>query len=401
MIRHLLSLVWNRRWTNFRIMIQIILSFLVVFIVVVWAVYYCDNYRHPLGFTYKNVWDITVSPDNDMVPAEVLKKEQILEKNLIKYHQLLAALREFDETEAVGLIRIPPYYPWEWMGPVVDFPWEGRTVPLRINEATEGIRDVLGLKVINGRWFDDEDDATANFVPIVLNLRIVHDNIEGQNPIGIVVPDTPFRVIGVIDDFRIQGELAEPGGYVFTQYQPGIGGRHILIKVRPGTTSGFEERILARLKAEAKGWYFHMAPLAEMRESINKPRLIPVTVAWLIAGFLLMMVGLGLTGVLWLNVTRRTCEIGLRRAKGATRRNIRNQILGELSIVTGLGLLAGLLIVIQVFPMLLFLNFVGTKVYIASILISLGLVYALAVLCGLYPSRLAAKVHPAEALHYE
>jgi putative ABC transport system permease protein len=112
------------------------------------------------------------------------------------------------------------------------------------------------------------------------------------------------------------------------------------------------------------------------------------------------MVGLGLTGVLWLNVTQRTKEIGLRRAKGATRRRIYKQILGELFIVTTIGLLVGVLVVVQ-FPLLDLMGFASPEVYTASIFISLGLIYLLTTVCGLYPSLLATRVHPAEALHYE
>ena len=66
------------------------------------------------------------------------------------------------------------------------------------------------------------------------------------------------------------------------------------------------------------------------------------------AGFLLLMVALGLTGVVWQNVTQRIREIGLRRAKGARIENIHRQILGELVVMTSLALLVGVLLVAQV-----------------------------------------------------
>jgi putative ABC transport system permease protein len=114
----------------------------------------------------------------------------------------------------------------------------------------------------------------------------------------------------------------------------------------------------------------------------------------------MLMVGLGLVGVLWQSVTQRTKEIGLRRAKGATAGDIYIQILGEIFIITSMGLIAGLLVVVQ-FPLLNLLGFLSGKVYIASIVVSMALIYLLTFVCGLYPSHLATKVHPAEALHYE
>ena len=59
-----------------------------------------------------------------------------------------------------------------------------------------------------------------------------------------------------------------------------------------------------------------------------------------------------------------------------------------------------MLVVVQ-FPLLDFLGFATPKVYAYSIVISLVLIYALTAICGLYPSWLATKVQPAEALHYE
>ena len=71
------------------------------------------------------------------------------------------------------------------------------------------------------------------------------------------------------------------------------------------------------MQAIAPNWSFEVQPLYESRDSNFKRRLLPIIVVGVVAIFLLIMVALGLTGVLWQNVTQRTKEIGLRRAKGA------------------------------------------------------------------------------------
>jgi putative ABC transport system permease protein len=114
----------------------------------------------------------------------------------------------------------------------------------------------------------------------------------------------------------------------------------------------------------------------------------------------MLMVALGLTGVVWLNVTQRTREIGLRRAKGATARRIHRQILGELVVMTTLALAAGLVVVVQ-FPLLDLIAAVRPAVYAAGVVLSALAVYALTLVFGWYPSRLATAVQPAEALRYE
>src|SRR5262249_60359516 len=129
-------------------------------------------------------------------------------------------------------------------------------------------------------------------------------------------------------------------------------------------------------------------------------RLASVLAFGLVTGFLLLMVALGLTGVLWQNVTQRTREIGLRRAKGATIPRVHRQILGELTVMTSLALLAGVLVVVQ-FPLLDLLGYVRPAVFAASLAVSIAALYGVTLVCGWYPSRLATRVPPAEALRYE
>jgi putative ABC transport system permease protein len=408
MIKHLCKLVWNRKRINFLVTLEIFFSFLVVFAVIVFAVYYTDNYRRPLGFDYQNVWYIGVerragSGDKD--------KPQQLETS----RRLLAALREFGEVESAAGVWGAPYSQGDWTDGRDDKK-TGKSIHFGCNPVTDDLKDVLGLRMVGGRWFGKEDDG-ASYNPVVINRKLARDLFGDEDPVGKDISDpedkkrVETRVVGLIDDFRKKGEFAELSGYAIYRndltFKPGARGniqgdppRSLLIKVRPGTTAAFEEKLLARLQTEAKDWSFSIKPLVEMRASVFQEYLVPMAAFGLVAGFLLIMVGLGLTGVLWLNVTQRTKEMGLRRAKGATRRRIYKQILGELFIVTTIGLLVGTLVVVQ-FPLLDFMGFASPEVYTASIFISLGLIYLLTTVCGLYPSLLATRIHPAEALHYE
>ena len=56
MIRHVFKLIWNRKRTNFLMMTEIFVSFLVLFAVVALGVYTADNWRRPLGFSIDRVW---------------------------------------------------------------------------------------------------------------------------------------------------------------------------------------------------------------------------------------------------------------------------------------------------------------------------------------------------------
>jgi putative ABC transport system permease protein len=123
-------------------------------------------------------------------------------------------------------------------------------------------------------------------------------------------------------------------------------------------------------------------------------------VSGLIAAFLLVMVMMGLTGVLWQTVTQRTREIGLRRAKGATIPNIQHQVLGEVLVLTSLAVAAGSLVVAQV-PLLDLVGAIDGRAYAAGLGLSVVCIYLLSIACAWAPSRLATSMPPAEALRYE
>jgi len=140
--------------------------------------------------------------------------------------------------------------------------------------------------------------------------------------------------------------------------------------------------------------------MADVRSARLRGQLAPLSTCVAVAIFLLLMVALGLVGVMWQNVTQRTREIGLRRATGASASAIRRQVLLEMLLMAGFGVAIGATVVLQLpilgwFPVLDG-GLVGSGLLAATLLIA-----ALTVLCGVYPSRLATAVHPAEALHYE
>jgi putative ABC transport system permease protein len=398
MIKHLIKLVWNRKRANFLISLEIFISFLVLFAVIVLAVYFSENYRRPLGFSYENVWNVQIDmkqlSDNYHLPEQV---ETV--------RQLYLALKEFDQIEAAaGAFTIPFSSSG---GSIGRLRINGRSFLFRRNEVTDDLDKVMGVKLIRGRWFGKEDDG-SDWQPVVIN-RLAEQTIFGnEDSVGKDIPGvgdpTKTRVVGVVEEFRHGSDFADPEIVIFFRTDLSDPGnrppRNLLIKLRPGMTRQFEERLVARLQAVAKDWSFQVQPLVELREEVLQQLLVPVSVAGLVAAFLMIMVALGLTGVLWQNVTQRTKEIGLRRAKGATRPRIYRQILGELFIVTSFGLLAGVLVVVQ-FPLLNLIGFISAKVYVVSIIVSLVIIYLLTFVCGLYPSWLATKVQPAEALHYE
>lgn len=155
-----------------------------------------------------------------------------------------------------------------------------------------------------------------------------------------------------------------------------------------------------RLRSVMKDRTIQIEPLDRARKSHMRLVLAPMAAASLVAVFLIIMVGLGMVGVLWQNVSRRTKEIGLRRALGGTAGDVHRQVLGELLVIATAGLLLGMAVVVQL-PLLEIVDWMSPGVFTVGLIVSLLVMYGLTIAAGLYPSWLATKVQPAGALHYE
>jgi putative ABC transport system permease protein len=238
-----------------------------------------------------------------------------------------------------------------------------------------------------------------------VNLRAARDWFHTEDVVGKTLPtgkDQPeTRIVGVVADFRKGGELSPPVNFAIGRLRIGdpqsLGPGEIVVKVDSGSDASTEQAILDRLRSVAPTWSFHLSTLDELRAARFRERLVPLMIGGTIAGFLLLMVGLGLIGVLWQNVTTRTQEIGIRRATGATGAAVRRQVLLEVFLTTSVSLAVGALIVAQI-PLLGIVPFLSTGVYMAGLALSIGLMYVITFLSGYFPSWMATLVEPADAL---
>lgn len=408
MTRHLFRLMWNRKRRNALLCVEMFFSFVVVAAIAVMAVNYASNWFQGIGYRIGDVWNVeTVPPGRDALGG-------FPEATGRTFGDIVAAVRALPGVQAVAAVGIAPYSNSESRTGIGLK--DGRRPQISLNGASDELPAVLGLDIVEGRWFGPQDASETTY-PIVINQRLasaifgegraagqllpeVPPPLENQNPRR---PWRPQRVVGVVREFRKGGEFETPRNYMFGRIdlRQDQFGNSLLVRTARDMPVDFEERLQKTVQGVAREWSLSVRRLEDDRRVSNGIYLALLLVPGVIAVFVLLMVGLGLMGVLWQNVTERTREFGLRRAAGGSADAVRRQVLAELVILASFAIIPGVMIGLQ-FPMLPIPDYVVPgRVIVAGIIISALTIYLLVLACGWFPSRLATQIHPAEALHYE
>jgi len=398
MIRHLLKLVWHRKRANALVAVEILFSFLVIFAVATGAIAVISGWARPLGFQWDDVWMISIGNGSMDMGAH---EDDPMRETIAR---VLRETKSFPQVVDAGLSEMPPF-----SGHSSEGVWliEGRRVNLTRDYVTDDFGRVLKIPAIRGRWFNASDDA-LDYRPVVIDSDLAEALYGKEDPIGKKFDEydnVVYRVVGVVPPYRKSGELSSPHVNMafFRRSLTKPNGQiptSLLIRVRPGTPAEFEPQLLAHLHEVMPEVSFDVRRLDRMRDWANRNRATPIAVGGILALFLISMVALGLTGVLWQNVTRRTRELGLRRAVGASATSVRRQVLAEVALLATLAVILGLVVVLQL-PLLGIFSIFTPAVFTTGIIAALVVIYGITLASGLYPSWLASRLTPAEALRYE
>jgi len=417
MTRHLVRLIWNRKRQNLLLTIEILCSFLVLFVVILIGLNFSVNASKTLGFDTDRVWSVDVGrPPSPNARADEAAAKAAEARERETFQRLLVAARELPQIEIAAVAFTAPYINASWESGLELA--DGRKIDYLYNRVGDDFTRVFSMPIEAGRGFSREDDAAADD-PVLINVAMARTVFGDANPVGKIIPrkpdadaapdrepEKPQRVVGVIEDFRQHGIYSMPGNVLFDRLRidaPGHGvPDRLLIRVKPGTSAAFEPILIRRLQRESADWSFDVSTMDKLREQSVKTYTIPLAVLAVLAGFLLLMVMLGLSGVVWQSVTQRLREFGLRRAAGASGLSVRRQVQVEMAVMTTFALIAGVALVAQIpfLPRPRELVLVP-GIFVGAVALSAAAIYCLTLACGWYPSRLASRIPPADALRYE
>ncbi|WP_299707750.1 ABC transporter permease [uncultured Pontibacter sp.] len=392
MIRHLFKLIWNRKKSNFLLITEIFFCFLVLFAVLSLVVHNVRNYSKPLGFEHENVWLLTMRPASDSTELNRQNLEQVLQRT-----------KAFQEVESVALTTSNAPFAFSQMNNNLAYGQK----EIMANEylVQDDFKEVMQVQVSQGRWFGRQDDA-SHHQPIVINRALQQQLFEGEDPLGKLIPRNDslnYQVVGIVEHYRPSSEYTaeEPGFFVRIDLPKNENAFYgeLLIRVKRGTGVAFEEKMVKELSGITKDWTLEVSTLEKMRQNKSKLAIVPLIALAVVCSFLIFNVALGLFGVLWYNISRRNGEIGLRRAMGASSGQIYRQFIGEVLVLATFSLLLGVAFAVQ-FPLLQVFE-VESAVYFIALGMAVSIIYLLVMGCAFYPSRQAAAIHPAIALHEE
>ncbi len=328
---------------------------------------------------------------------------------------------------------------------------------LRVNDRSADTRlvgcsaeylELNQLSIARGRWFSSKDDGDNVIVladgtakrlfpyedPIGKKVRMpTVAAVDVYTVIGQMQPRVPSAAIGgslEARDYNMDAYIPmgtwdrRVGDFVMWRNPGGIEGEvvelsQITVSVDDiddvDETASAINTLLQQFHGNKED-YAVVVPKELLRQA-ERTRAMFNVLLFVIAGISLLVGGIGIMNIMLATVTERTREIGIRRALGATRRNIIQQFLGETVLLTGTGGLLGVLAGLMIGPIFRALRqvvaaaspdllppIVGTlepRIAPWSVALSLFVSLGVGLLFGVYPARQAARLDPIEALRHE
>jgi hypothetical protein len=263
--------------------------------------------------------------------------------------------------------------------------------------------DVLGLSMLSGRWFN-RSEATPDARVVVVNKAFVDRLMAGKNPIGrrIRYPlssksESPpwYEIIGVAPDIGTNSGWG-PAGIYHPLVRSTIYPLNVAIHVR-GDPTAFTPRL--RAIATSVDPTLRLAEVMPLRNVVNAEVTFHqfwVKMTMIVSGMVLTLSLFAIYAVMSFAVSRRTREIGVRVALGASRRHIVSAVFAQPLRQLGIGLAAGVVLVAYMTGMM------KSGLPSAGQLLMLGayamVMTAVCTIACVVPTRRALAVEPAEAL---
>lgn len=278
------------------------------------------------------------------------------------------------------------------------------------------------LKIADGEMFTDSDIKTASKVCILGQTVVDYLFPDGSDPIGRVVRfnSIPFRVIGVLKKKGYNSMGMDQDDLVLAPYTTVMKrilaqtylGEIVCSAITEDASQPAQDQITQILRRthklkdatdtqEADEDDFSIRSQEEISSMMNSTMSTITILLGSVAGISLIVGGIGIMNIMYVSVTERTREIGLRMSVGARGIDILNQFLIEAILLSVTGGVIGVILGVGISVSLQQFFHVATQIEPWSIIMSFAVCTFTGVFFGWYPAKKAARLDPIEAIRYE
>ena len=265
---------------------------------------------------------------------------------------------------------------------------------------TPGYLNVMGIRLLSGRDINWQDETDKEHV-VIINQTAARYLWPGEDPVGRVasVNSMDTRVIGVVADVRESSAEAAPGWQMYLPVmQNGPVGAKLVVRTKlpPDVLASSVMATLRSINPAQPATEFR--PIQNIVDHSVSPRRFFVSLVGIFAVLGLVLASLGIYGVISYSVTRKTQEIGIRMALGATVVNVQLQVIAKTLRLALVGIVLGAIASFAMARAITSLLFAVQPNDPPTFTGTILLLTAVAIVAGYVPARRASRINPMTAL---
>ncbi len=400
MIKHSFKLIWNQKKKNAYIIIELFIMFLILFVTGSFVYEKTVRYYEGVGADIKNKYYMYLFKNNKVDDSY---------NKYTNFTKVKESLLNLNNVKRVSLTQNAAPY----TGGVskYDIRNGNRSVNIAERQTDADFADLFKPNIIKGRWFTEEE-MNNTIIPILIDSETEEYLFDGKGGLNKTITggrssdevETKYQIVGVVD-FMKYGDYSVKLPTIIipcTRSYWNISQRcEIILELNDLSKQNpkeYSEAIFSVL--DPNDWTIHRStPFEPMKRTTNSYAAGDLKTTIIVSVFFLINIILGMFGILGYNINRRKAEIGLRRAIGSTKRQIKKLLFAEMIMITLISIIPAIIIILNI---QIFVH--GAKhldVTIPSLIGSLIFIFALVSVCVYYPAILASRIEPATALQDE
>ena len=288
--------------------------------------------------------------------------------------------------------------------------------PISVTGASPSYLDIRKLTIQDGMMFTEQDVKSSAKVCVVGKTVVDKLFTEDEDPIGKIIRynSIPFKIVGVLKSKGSNTMGQDQDDVVLAPYttiqKRILAITHIQTIFTSATTENDSQKAIAEITEvlnrnhkiqEGQEADFEIKSQQELMQTIDTVTSLITALLGSIAGISLLVGGIGIMNIMYVSVTERTKEIGLRMSVGARGRDVLSQFLVEAIILSVTGGVLGIIFGVSISYIVKLATGYAISVSTFSIILAFAVCTIIGVFFGWYPAKKAANLDPIEAIRYE